>query len=292
MRCSLGKQDLAGVAIRLIDRLRLHGSAMSPQHRRRSFEIPRRCLTDRAEIIRSGDNGLEAHLQTAQALARRFDAVLVGMHVMPPPFIPIADGEAVAYVLPELIEAQRKVNQEVKERVGAAFQRICGTTVWQETEGDPERLLAEAARTADLVLAAKGDEGMKGSQIVEQLAMAAGVPVLMLPPEASEAMGTSIIAGWNGSREAARALHDALPFLCGLPPVPARAGHFPSVGIIRSHENALRQVNSAQRIKKLSSDATHRLKRLASHVSRDDMLRACFPAAQSFDSFQHRWVSC
>ena len=28
-------------------------------------------------------------------------------------------------------------------------------------------------------------------------------------------MGTSIIAGWNGSREAARALHEALPFLCG-----------------------------------------------------------------------------
>jgi nucleotide-binding universal stress UspA family protein len=45
--------------------------------------------------------------------------------------------------------------------------------------------------------------------------MAAGVPVLMLPPDTSKAFGTSIIAGWNGSREAARALHEALPFLCG-----------------------------------------------------------------------------
>jgi nucleotide-binding universal stress UspA family protein len=162
----------------------------------------------------TGDNGLEARLQTAQALARRFDAVLVGMHVMPPPFIPIPDGEGLAYVLPELIEAQRKVNQGVKERVRLAFQRICGTgstAVWQEAEGEPERLLAEAARTVDLVLVPKGDEG---SHVVEQLAMAAGVPVLMLPRDTSDAIGTSILAGWNASREAARALHEALPFLC------------------------------------------------------------------------------
>jgi nucleotide-binding universal stress UspA family protein len=167
----------------------------------------------------TGDNGLEAGLQTAHALARRFDAVLVGMHVMPPPFIPIADGEAVTYVLPELIEAQRKANQEVKARIQAAFQRICGTgptAVWREAEGDPERLLAEAARTADLALAAKGDvEVMEGSRAVEQLAMAAGVPVLMLPPDTSQAIGTTVIVGWNGSREAARAVHEALPFLCG-----------------------------------------------------------------------------
>jgi nucleotide-binding universal stress UspA family protein len=169
-------------------------------------------------VALAGDSGLEAHLQTAQALARRFDAMLVGSHIMPPPFIPIADGEAVTYVLPELIEAQRKANQQANERIQAAFQRICGTgpsAVWQEAEGDPERLLAEAARTADLVLAAKSaGEGRAGSQVVEQLAMAAGVPVLMSPPGASEAIGTSIIAGWNGSREAARALHEALPFLC------------------------------------------------------------------------------
>jgi nucleotide-binding universal stress UspA family protein len=168
-------------------------------------------------VVLTGDSGLEARLQTAQALARRFDAVLVGMHVMPPPFIPIADGEAVTYLAPQLIEAQRQANQELKERVQTAFERICGTgpgVVWQEAEGDPGRLLVEAARTADLVLAAKGDgEGMEGAQ-VEQLAMAAGVPVLMLPPDTPEAIGTSAIAGWNGSREAARAAHEALPFLC------------------------------------------------------------------------------
>jgi len=153
-------------------------------------------------VALTGDSGLETRLRTAQALARRFD-VLVGMHVMPPPFIPIADGEAVRYLAPELIEAQRKANQKVKERVRAAFQRICGTgstAVWQEAEGEPERLLAEGARTADLVLAAKGDgQGMEGSQAVEQLATAAGVPVLMLPP-ARRWERTSSLAGTARAR--------------------------------------------------------------------------------------------
>ena len=49
VRCSLGKEDFAGVAVRLVDWLRLHGNAMSPQHRRRRVEIPRRFLADRAE---------------------------------------------------------------------------------------------------------------------------------------------------------------------------------------------------------------------------------------------------
>ena len=34
------------------------------------------------------DRGLEPRLQVAQTLAGRFGAALIGLHVMPPPFIP------------------------------------------------------------------------------------------------------------------------------------------------------------------------------------------------------------
>ncbi len=170
-------------------------------------------------VALTGDRGLEALLRIAQAVAKRFDALLMGMHVMPPPFIPLIDAEGVAYLAPELMEAQRQASRALKERIEAAFQRICGAgagVVWQEAEGDPAQLLAAAAWTADLVLAAKADiEGIDVSPVVEQLALTAGVPVLMVPPDASDAFGTTIIAGWNGTREATRALHQALPFLCG-----------------------------------------------------------------------------
>ena len=72
------------------------------------------------------DSGLEPRLQVARRLADRFEAALIGMHVMPPPFIPASYGEAAAYLGPELIEAQRKANREIAEQVQAIFRSVCG----------------------------------------------------------------------------------------------------------------------------------------------------------------------
>jgi nucleotide-binding universal stress UspA family protein len=47
----------------------------------------------------------------------------------------------------------------------------------------------------------------------ELLVTAAGVPVLALPPNASRDLGQVVLVAWKGSREAARAVHGALPFL-------------------------------------------------------------------------------
>jgi nucleotide-binding universal stress UspA family protein len=161
------------------------------------------------------DSGLEPRLQAARTLADRFKAVLIGMHVMPPPFIPGSYGEAAAYLGPDLIEAQRAANREIKKRVQAVFRRICGAdAIWQEAEGDRGDLLAEAAHTTDLVLASRAKAGgTDAPNVLDQLVTAAGVPALALPPDVSGGLGQSVLVGWNGSREAARAAHDALPFL-------------------------------------------------------------------------------
>ena len=92
----------------------------------------------------TADGPVEARLDVARSLASRFDAVLVGVHVVPELFtpLPIWEGGGSVYILPEVIEAQRKVNQEAKERVRAAFDRACGadpTATWREAEGDPVR---------------------------------------------------------------------------------------------------------------------------------------------------------
>ena len=139
------------------------------------------------------------------------------MHVMPAPTIPASFGEAAAYLGPEVMEAQRRASLEVKEQVHDTFERICGTgrnSVWREAEGEAGRLLAGAAHCADLVVAAKRElSALEASSVVEELTLAAGVPVLMLPPDASEAFFRTVVVGWNGSREAARAVHEGLPFL-------------------------------------------------------------------------------
>ena len=66
----------------------------------------------------------------------------------------------------------------------------------------------------NLVVAAKRElSAIDAPAVIEELILAAGVPVLMLPPDSAEAFGRTVVVGWNGSREAARALHEGLPFL-------------------------------------------------------------------------------
>jgi nucleotide-binding universal stress UspA family protein len=172
----------------------------------------------RTLLLEIGDDAaLESRLHTALRLARQFDAALIGLHVMPTPIIPLGYGEIAPYVGADFIEAQRRANREVSDRLRETFQRICGTeasALWQDAEGDPGQLLARAARTADLVVAAKHESlGIDVPATIEQVAMGSGVPALMLPANAHAEFGKTVVVAWDGSREATRAAHDALPFL-------------------------------------------------------------------------------
>jgi nucleotide-binding universal stress UspA family protein len=165
----------------------------------------------------SGEHSMAPRLELAKALALRFRATVIGMHVMPELYVPAAlRGEAAVFG-PELVEAHWAINRSMKERIQKLFQDVLGPephVLWRDTSGDRGRLLTVAARTADLVLTGNGDHGTTDAAgVVEQLIMAAGVPVLMLPAAAPLELGRTILVGWNASREATRAVHDALPFL-------------------------------------------------------------------------------
>lgn len=165
------------------------------------------------------DESLKARIGAARSLAKRFDAVLVGVHPMPLPFIPASYLEAGAYLGPDLIEAQRDANRQIKERVREVFQDLCGIgpdVLWQEAEGDWSRILTGAARTSDLIVV-RHDLSRRSDApaVLDQLVSAAGIPVLALPDDATGDLGKAVLVAWDGSREAARAVHDALPFLSG-----------------------------------------------------------------------------
>lgn len=167
------------------------------------------------------DAQLDNRIACGRDLASRFEAELVGIHISPPPFVPVAYGEGAAYVGPEVYEAQREANRLVRERVEATFRRLCDATRMPVRdiydEGDPGAMIAEAARGADLTIAAQS--GISGvdvlvAQPIDQIILGAGGPVLMLPRSGwADRLGGRIVIAWNGSREAARALKDALPFL-------------------------------------------------------------------------------
>jgi nucleotide-binding universal stress UspA family protein len=157
------------------------------------------------------------HLYIARALARRFDAVLIGVCVSPRTLNP-ADmyGGLFDEVRPGLLEDSRRASAELRAQAGANFRRICGdaSQLWKEAEGDPASILFDWARCADLVVAAQPGTGrLVNEQVLNHLLIGAGPPVLVLPPTAHADFGKSVLIGWDGSREAYRATHDSLPFL-------------------------------------------------------------------------------
>ncbi len=179
-------------------------------------------MTYRTILIQLADDpGNEARLAAACGLARRFGARLVALHVTPPPIVPVGFGEGAAYVGPEIIEAQREAARLVTERLEATFRRVCepaSGAVWRHVEGDPGEELARHARIADLTIGPRVVErGLDALalQPIEQAALGAGGPVLAVPADRAftPELGRCVLLGWNGRKEAARALKDALPFL-------------------------------------------------------------------------------
>ncbi len=167
------------------------------------------------------DPFLDLRLATARQLARRFAAHVVGLHAKPLPVVPVGYGEAAAYVGSELIEVQRRLLDERAERLGRRFRErlrdLAPDISWRVEEGTAAERLVEAARTADLSLVLRGEEhrlDLLEPDPAEELALGAGGPVLILPRNEWEVdPGRRVLLAWNGSRQACRAVHDALGFL-------------------------------------------------------------------------------
>jgi nucleotide-binding universal stress UspA family protein len=90
---------------------------------------------------------------------------------------------------------------------------------WRLSHGEEGHVIAETlfcARYADLVILGQynADSSRVPESFVEQVVLNCGRPVLVLPHSgAFETIGTRITVAWNASREASRAVHDAMPLL-------------------------------------------------------------------------------
>ena len=82
-------------------------------------------------------------------------------------------------------------------------------------EGDGAEIMEICGRTRDLTIVAQTDPRAEdGWDVPERCALGTGRPVLVVPRGSVPArVGSRILVAWNGSREAASAVHQALPFL-------------------------------------------------------------------------------
>lgn len=159
---------------------------------------------------------VESTLTSAVAVARRFGAHLEALHVRPDPadFVPVMAGRIPAQMVEQLMANKQAESAENRNKARAAYESICLSsglsTGWQEATGWEPETLARAGRFADLLAVAKRDGEM--SETIEAALFDSGRPILVLTGKAMPSIGDRIVAGWNGSTEAARAVTAAIPF--------------------------------------------------------------------------------
>jgi nucleotide-binding universal stress UspA family protein len=155
-------------------------------------------------------------LEVALLLAQRYDAYLVGVFGLQRLDVPID-----ANVAPMWLQSMLEERRAVAERAAREFYeqtkaRDLAKSEWHETLTDGLEALVHHARHADLVVAGQPDPEGDGvpAAFSQQLVMSVGRPVLYVPRAGHfEQCGSRVLVSWNGSREAARAVEDALPFL-------------------------------------------------------------------------------
>ncbi len=158
-------------------------------------------------------------LTVALSLAATFDAHLVALFPIPTPIIPSG---YVDYIPPAVIEQEvartRELVAGAKEKALEAARKAGRTLEWREEQGPEISAIVEQGRYADLVVVDQKDpldEGLPGTMVLAaHVALGAGRPVYCVPYVGSYTKPIrKVLIAWNGTREATRAAHDALPFL-------------------------------------------------------------------------------
>lgn len=85
----------------------------------------------------------------------------------------------------------------------------------REEDGEPAELLARHGAHCDLAVLAASSSGIDVDGLAGAFFLNSGRPALILPEEGEvEDIGQRVVVAWNGTREANRAIADALPLLC------------------------------------------------------------------------------
>jgi nucleotide-binding universal stress UspA family protein len=171
-------------------------------------------------LVHAGtDEPAARRLRLAADLAGRFGATVIGAAAeLPDPWL-----EAVAMNVDSSVaaDAEREAVAHAAQAERVFRRELSGLSepvFWRSGLVSPADALIAAAAGADLVIVSRTPErGVDPDRALRpgDVVMAAGAPVLIAPPGRERLDAEAIVVGWKNTREARRAISDALPFLIG-----------------------------------------------------------------------------
>jgi len=176
---------------------------------------------DYATIMVHLDASRHVHqrLHLAAQLALAYQARLVGLLAVGKP-----DPRAIRYLvdgdryLTSYNEWQRRVGEAARQAFEGETRELAISTEWRAPDWATAYTVQAEAHLADLLVVGQPDpsdsDAFTEDNFVESVVLRCGRPVLVVPYAGRfPSVGKNVMVAWNGSREAARAIRDALPIL-------------------------------------------------------------------------------
>ena len=173
-------------------------------------------------VVLDSEASARARIDLAAALAERFEAHLVGLYPLPIPAAPRHFGYYDPALLDPFFEELRVRAGEAADKQREVFEHVTSlrglSAEWRMIAAGAEVDPALHARYVDLTILGQLDPDRSEADGIgprpEHVTLASGRPILVVPYAGHfESVGRRVLIGWNATREAARAVNDAMPLL-------------------------------------------------------------------------------
>jgi nucleotide-binding universal stress UspA family protein len=173
-------------------------------------------------VVLDSDTASRGRMDLAASLAERFAAHLVGLYPLPISEAPSHFGYYDPALLDPFFRELREKAQEVCDKEREAFEHAASlrglSAEWRVAEVGAESDPALHARYVDLTILGQVDPNGGDAELLrprpEHVTFASGRPILVVPYAGHFAtVGRRVLIGWNATREATRAVNDAMPLL-------------------------------------------------------------------------------
>ena len=164
------------------------------------------------------DGEIGGRVRLAAGLADHFHSHLIGAAswMARPAFVvesAVIDPEPTEEDYKEMRAVLSRREKEFRTCVGEARSQV----EWRSSLDFPTEFVAREARAADLVIIGRDRSSYDPYRSTDSgaLVLRTGRPVLVVPPGLQSLNAKRVVVAWKDTREARRAVQDALPFLLG-----------------------------------------------------------------------------
>jgi nucleotide-binding universal stress UspA family protein len=159
----------------------------------------------------------DVRLNAVANIARTFESHVIGLYLnpLPSPVVPADDLGALAAAeqLERAKEAGDKVETLLIKRV-QMLERPAEIRRFDALANDVAAIAAREARGADTFVALRPNGAMDPDRVLEGVLFGSGRHLYLFPETERPAIALNrVMVAWNGSREAARAVAEAMPYL-------------------------------------------------------------------------------